>query len=105
MGRKRVSRAKTREPISISLPKSLIIDFDRTLGKRTRSRAIEGLIRRSLTGSQSSILKHNYKCAECGFTWATMRQENEAFLYCLNRYSHCTSAKVEYLGFIDQEEE
>ena len=44
MGRKRISPEMRKVPISISLPRELIVEFDKMLDGKSRSHAIEELL-------------------------------------------------------------
>jgi predicted Zn-ribbon and HTH transcriptional regulator len=75
MGRRRKPRNKKREVVSITLDRDVLDAFDNTLGDRTRSRAIESLIRRSLQAhsEQTAFVEHVWECSSCGHQWRTNR--------------------------------
>ena len=113
MGRKRISRGKAREPVTISLPRDLVIRFDETLGERTRSRTIEWLIKRYLETAQtklnstysSLIGRHHYHCMSCHREFSLNRMVDPFLMVCRGT-AGCGSDKIEYVGqLIEGEEE
>jgi len=105
MGRKRKSLAQKRVSMSISIPRTLMLDMDKTLtDSQTRSRWIESLIKRAITPVHGSIdpnIRHEWQCLACGSAWATNRPKEQTFA-CMKR--HCRSEKIEYVGIINQGE-
>lgn len=112
MGRKRISRGKAREPVTISLPRDLVIRFDETLGERTRSRTIEWLIKRWLETSQtklntaygSLIGRHHYHCMTCHREFTLSRMVEPILMVCRGS-AGCGSDKIEYVGHLIEEGE
>lgn len=113
MGRKRISRGKAREPVTISLPRDLVIKFDETLGERTRSRTIEWLIKRYLETTQknlnstygSLVGRHHYHCMSCHREFTLTRMVSPILMVCRGS-TGCGSDKIEYLGeLIEGDEE
>lgn len=105
MGRKRKKYGDERKPITVSLPRSLIMDLDRTLHEsHTRSRLFERLLKRHLAVNTklSDYTKHEYECLDCGRTWAQKIYEDN-FLYCLGK-NGCNSGNIRYLGVWGEEE-
>ncbi len=108
MGRKRVARGKTREPITISLPRDLIIQFDATLPEEhTRSRLIESLIRRHLSVNTTleSFKRHAYECLNCGRSWHQSKKHNPEWMICGGPRG-CEQMNISYIGvYVEGEEE
>ncbi len=106
MGRKRKDRLQRREVVSISLPRQLIQRLDESLGNRTRSRFIEGIIVSSLKNSQGSIqefgLYRVWSCFECRTEWRTDRPKHRT-IYCIKK--SCRSDKIQMLYVEKGEEE
>lgn len=104
MGRRRKPRNKKREVVSISLDQDVLRDFDNTLGERTRSRAIESLIRRMLQHNpkQAALIEHQWECSHCGTQWKTNRPSTD-----VGKCPSCKSWVYEesYLGVWEDEEE
>jgi len=109
MGRKRIHRGKIREPITVSIPRDLIIQFDSTLEDTTsRSRVIERMIRSHVTTQKHSLFDFGlfgYACEECGREWTLNQNVPVSNLMCRLRTGGCGSDKIEYLGNMDLQEE
>lgn len=106
MGRKRKPRRKKREPITISLPKDLVDEFDDTLGHHTRSKTVESLIRRHLrksTKTLDSFNRHEYECLDCGRSWLQRNFDELKFTWCIGR-NGCNSHNIAYHGIYVEEE-
>jgi len=105
VGRPRKSLTQKRVSMSISIPRSLLNEMDRTLGEnQTRSRWIESLIKRAITpvhGSIDPLIRHEWECLACGSAWATNRPKEQTWV-CSKK--HCRSEKIEYVGIINQGE-
>lgn len=101
MGRKRKPRNMKREPITISLPMDLVRDFDNTLGKRTRSRAIESILRKFMQRGQTTlkITSYLYKCKTCDFEKITEQPIRNTFCY------DCSDFNLYLAQAIKEEEE
>jgi hypothetical protein len=103
MGRHRTALSKKRVSMSISIPRSLLLEMDKTLtDNQTRSRWIESLIRRAITPVHGSIdpnIRHEWECLACGAAWSTNRPKEQTFA-CMKR--HCRSDKIEYVGIIKE---
>ena len=106
MGRPRKSLAQKRVSMSISIPRTLLLEMDKTLtDTQTRSRWIESLIKRAITPVHGSIdpnITHEWECLSCGTAWSTNRPRNQTFA-CMKK--HCRSEKIEYVGLIKGEEQ
>ena len=106
MGRKRIPRGKAREPLTISLPRDLVIKFDEILGTRTRSRTIEFLIRRYIQSSNPKLFKnqenHHYICTNCDRTFMRPSYYEPEVQMCRIRSKNgqlgCQSYTIQYLG-------
>lgn len=108
MGRKRISRGKAREPVTISLPRDLIIQFDQTLGNFTRSRRIESMIVNYLRNSQTKIAefgRHHYGCLSCKREMTMNRYVDPILMVCRQKHGGCGSTKIHYFGIYIEEEE
>ena len=108
MGRKRVSRGKTREPVTISLPRDLIIQFDQTLGDFTRSRRIESMIVNYLRNNQAKIhdfARHHYECLDCNRQMTMNRYLDPILMVCRSKVGGCDGVNIRYLGILDEGEE
>ena len=109
MGRKRIGRGKIREPLTISLPRDLIIQFDGTLEDTvTRSRVIERMIRSHITSQNHSLYSFGlfgYACLDCGKEWTLNQDVPVSSVLCRLRTGGCGSDKIEYLGNLDLLEE
>lgn len=106
MGRKRKPRKKKREPITISLPKDLVDEFDDTLGDNTRSKTVESLIRRHLRISTKTLdyfARHHYECLDCGRHWHQRIQDDLRFMFCIGQ-NGCNSNNIAYRGIYEEEE-
>ncbi len=106
MGRKRKPRKKKREPITISLPKDIVDEFDDTLGDRTRSKTVEILIKNYLRKSQKKIVdasRHHYACLDCGRGWIQPYPTDMKFQFCIGK-NGCGSTNIQYLGNYQEEE-
>jgi hypothetical protein len=103
MGRKRTSLDKKRVSMSISIPRTLLLEMDRNLTEnQTRSRWIESLIKRAITPVHGSIdpnIRHEWECLACGTGWSTNRPREQTY-FCIKR--HCKSEKIEYVGIIKE---
>lgn len=107
MGRKRVSRGKTREPITVSLPRDLIIQLDGTIPQEhTRSRLIESLIKKHLKVNTrlTDFQRHAYECLTCGRTWHQSRFDEIQFKICGGSLG-CGNMNIGYLGIYKEDEE
>ena len=106
MGRKRIARGKAREPVTISLPRDLVIRFDSILGERTRSRTIEYLIKRYLENTSANLNKftenHHYICTNCDRTFMRPTYYDPEVQMCRIRSKNgrlgCQTYTIEYLG-------
>ncbi len=99
MGRKRKPLKNRREVVSISLDREVLIAFDKTLGTRTRSRAIEGLLRATLKNNGQSTLTEiiaTWECDQCTFKWETKDRTTD-FIYCPACSAHM-DVKVNFRG-------
>ena len=109
MGRKRKERGKIREPLSISIPRDLIIEFDGVLDvEASRSRVIEEMIRSYVRSANHSIYdfgRFGYQCAECGRSWTFNQNVPLKDVICRIRTGGCGSDRIEFLGNMDLEEE
>jgi len=106
MGRKRKKYGDERKPITVSLPRSLIMDLDRTLDEsHTRSRLFERLLKKHLAVNTklTDFQKHEYSCLDCGRRWAQKRHEDVRFVYCIGN-NGCNSSNIEYVGVWGEEE-
>lgn len=106
MGRKRIARGKAREPITISLPRDLVIQFDNTLGEHTRSRRLESIIVNYLRTAQHKLIdfnRHAYECHDCGRAWHQNRYSEPEYFFCAGN-DGCGSSKISYLGIWEEEE-
>lgn len=105
MGRPRKSLSKKRVSMSISIPRTLILEMDKKLrNNQTRSRWIEGLITRAIKpihGSIDPTIRHQWSCMDCEAAWHTNRPKSQTFA-CVKR--HCRSEKIEYIGIFTEEE-
>jgi len=107
MGRKRVSRGKTREPITISLPRDLIIQLDGTIAEdHTRSRLIESLIKKHLRVNTTldAYSRHLYGCLDCNREFHLNKHVDPIVLVCRKENAGCGSIKIVYLGILGEEE-
>lgn len=108
MGRKRKKFGEQRQPISISLPRNLIMDLDRTLAdEHSRSRLFERLLKNHLTVNTTlkDFQRHLYHCLDCHREWATNRYFDPILLVCSTKRAGCGSVNVEYIGILKEEEE
>ena len=109
MGRKRIGRGKIREPLTISLPRDLIIQFDSTLEDTvTRSRVIERMIRSHVTSQNHSLYSFGlfgYSCRDCLKEWTFSQDVPVSNVMCRIRSGGCGSDNIEYLGNMDLLEE
>jgi hypothetical protein len=103
MGRPRKSLSQKRVSMSISIPRTLMLEMDKQLTeKQTRSRWIESLIKRAITPVHGSIdpnIRHEWECLACGAAWSTNRPKEQTFA-CMKR--HCRSDQIEYVGIINE---
>lgn len=107
MGRKRKNFGEQRQPISVSLPRNLIMDLDRTLhDDHTRSRLVERLLRKHLQANSklTDFSRHAYECLDCGRHWHQNRFINPDIFFCSGK-TGCGSGKIKYLGIYTEEEE
>lgn len=106
MGRKRKKFGDERKPITVSLPRSLIMDLDRTLDEsHTRSRLFERLLKKylSVNTKLSDFERHAYECNDCGRKWHQSTYKEAKFFFCAGR-DGCGSDSIEYLGIWEEEE-
>ena len=107
MGRKRVARGKTREPITISLPRDLIISLDATIPKEhTRSRLVESLIKNHLRVNTTLDVysRHVYGCLDCNREFHLNKHVDPIVLICRKENAGCGSVNLVYLGVLEEEE-
>lgn len=107
MGRKRVSRGKTREPVTISLPRDLIITLDSTIPEEhTRSRLIEKLVIKHLEVNTkiTDFNRHLYVCVDCTRQFTLNRHLNPYLLVCRGPKG-CNGDHIRYLGIYEEGEE
>ena len=107
MGRKRVARGKTREPITISLPRDLIIQLDSTIPEdHTRSRLLESLIKKHLRVNTTldAFSRHLYGCLNCNREFHLNKHVDPIVLVCREENAGCGSTKIVYLGVLGEEE-
>lgn len=96
MGRKRITNKKERRVVSVSLPKELVIQWDQHIGpKKTRSRWLQGLLERTIGGTQTALKRTSWICNDCEYAWSWNR--SHAFL--------CTKCKSENISPYILEEE
>ena len=109
MGRKRLGRGKIREPLTISLPRDLIIQFDSTLEDTvTRSRVIERMIRTHVTTQNHNLYSFGlfgYSCNECEREWTFNQAVPVSEVMCRISRGGCGSSNIEYLGNMDLKED
>ena len=106
MGRKRISRGKAREPITISLPRDLIIQLDGSLPEEhSRSRLIEKLIKKHLAINTDlrDFQRHLYHCLDCHLEWHLNKQIHPILLVCRGT-NGCGSVNIAYIGIYKEEE-
>lgn len=106
MGRKRKKFGEQRQPISVSLPRNLIMDLDRTLhDDHSRSRLFERLLKNYLEANTklSDFQRHEYSCLDCGRSWHQKRKEDIRFVFCIGD-AGCNSSNIEYVGVWGEEE-
>lgn len=113
MGRKRISHGKARRPISISLPREMVILLDRVLPlDHSRSRLIERLLNQYL--NQNTTLRdfdidndgferHCYYCKGCDFHWHINKYVEPQFYVC--RSPQRCSETPHYIGILGAGEE
>ena len=107
MGRKRIARGKAREPITISLPRDLIIQLDGSLHENhTRSRLIEALIKKHLSVSNNlhAYSRHEYQCLDCSRRMTLARFIDPFLIVCRESKGGCGSSKIIHLGVMGEEE-
>lgn len=108
MGRKRIGRGKIREPLTISLPRDLIIQFDSTLEDAvTRSRVIERMIRSHVTTSKNNLYsfgRFGYSCNQCPREWTFNQAVPVSEVLCRISRGGCGSDDIEFLGNMDLKE-
>ena len=81
MGRPRTTDNKRRRPISISLPRDLIIEWDRSLStSQSRSRHIERLLKRELRPLNETLdsAQVEYYCSSCDQSFLAMAIKTRA---------------------------
>ena len=69
--------------------------------QQTRSRWVEGLIKRAIKPVHASFdptLRHEWFCLACEHAWHTNRPKEQTFA-CAKR--HCRSEKIEYVGIFN----
>lgn len=107
MGRKRIPRGKAREPISISLPRDLIIELDKTIPiEHSRSKLFERLVRSHLTVNTTlnDFNRHLYHCNSCHREWHMNKKVATTLMICAGE-TGCGSDKISYCGILEEEEE
>lgn len=107
MGRKRIDRGKAREPITVSLPRDLIIKLDETIPQEhTRSRLFERLVVKHLTVNTkiTDFNRHLYVCVDCTRQFTLNRHLDPVLLVCTGN-SGCGSDQISYLGIYEEGEE
>ena len=107
MGRKRKPRGKAREPITISLERDLIIEFDKTLGDRSRSRTIESMIKSYLRDSQAKLeglYPHHYECLDCHRQFTIPKFRDPDIMVCSGSRG-CGNVNIKYHGLYYGDEE
>lgn len=106
MGRKRKALSRKRVSMSVSIPRDLLLSMDKQLtDQQTRSRWVEGLIKRAIKPVHASFdptLRHEWVCLVCEHNWHTNRPKEQTFA-CAKR--HCRSDKLEYVGIFNLGEE
>ena len=105
MGRKRIPRGKAREPITISLPRDLIIQLDQTIPEEhSRSRVFERLVRSHLTTNTTlkDFNRHLYHCMDCHREFHTNRYVNPNIMVCRGD-TGCDGVNIEYIGILEEE--
>jgi len=106
MGRKRIPRGKTREPITISMPRDLIIQLDATIPQdHTRSRLIESLVRKYLriNTTLNSFDRHLYGCLDCHNEVHLNRRIDADILTCKRKLGGCGGTRMVYHGILEEE--
>ena len=102
MGRRRKPRKQKREVVSITLDPEVLQAFDKTLGTRTRSRAIEGILKAFLkdkgqtTLTAISVIVARWECDRCSFAWETKDRSTD-YIYCPGCTAHM-NVKVNLKG-------
>ena len=107
MGRRRIKFGEQRQPISVSLPRSLIMDLDRTLPEEhSRSRLFEKLLKKHLETNTklTDFRRHAYECHDCGRKWHQNRHIDVDIFFCSGK-TGCGSGNIEYIGIYEEEEE
>ena len=106
MGRRRKGWADERKPITVSLPRQLIIDIDSTLAdEHTRSRLFERLARNylSVNTKLSDFNRHVYHCNSCHREWHMNKKVATTLMICAGE-TGCGSDKISYCGILEEEE-
>lgn len=106
MGRKRKKFGEQRQPISISLPRNLIMDLDRTLDdEHSRSRLFERLLKQYLQSNTklSDFQRHLYHCLDCDRQFHINRYMDPILLVCRGNRG-CGGVNIEYDGILGEEE-
>ena len=107
MGRKRKKFGEQTQPISISLPRNLIMDLDKTLDdEHTRSRVFERLLRDHLKKSTNLLnfeRRHCYYCKNCNRSWHQNQYKDPKFWWCSGK-TGCGSSDIVYDGILGEEE-
>lgn len=114
MGRKRINRTEVREPITISLPRNLIISLDSTLHEdHTRSRLIESLVKKHLDVNTKLTdfeeTRHEYYCTKCDRCFERTHYVDPDIMRCRiispNGKMGCNSYTIRYWGEVKDGEE
>lgn len=104
MGRRRIGWGKERRPISVSLPRELVILLDQTLPQEhSRSRLFESLLKKHLQQNRTlnDFARHRYYCTKCDHEWTINKFIPPAHYVC--RAPARCSTEPKYLG-IDYDE-
>lgn len=105
MGRRRIPRGKAREPITISLPRDLIIQLDQTIPEdHSRSRLFERLVRSHLTVNTKlkDFNRHLYHCMDCHREFHINRYIDPILLVCRGD-TGCDGVNIQYIGILEEE--
>ena len=107
MGRKRKKFGEQRQPISVSLPRNLIMDLDRTLhDDHSRSRLFERLLKKHLESNTklTDFHRHLYQCLDCHREFHINRYMDPILLVCRGN-NGCDGVNIQYIGILKEEEE
>ena len=107
MGRKRKAWGDERKPITVSLPRQLIIDLDKTLSEeQTRSRLFERLVRNYLRVNTDlrDFQRHLYHCLDCHLEWHLNKRIDASLMVCRGS-NGCGSVNIAYIGIYKEDEE